>query len=212
MPDNDKIQIDMGKFPAAMKVRWYRTTSGTYQNGPKLTTNRGIHTFNKPNKWQDAVLLLEKVEMRGLHSKLHISREPLNLYGSLEEMIRRLREHRPLDLNAEIWRQAHPGGTFEEWRAQAHSCLMDGLHYNPGPLNLNSEVVQPRETRRVRPGARGVQYNALDSGQRIFPSSDRRRVSSSRPRGLSRLGRSYAVWERPYCQLRPRSSSPRRTS
>jgi hypothetical protein len=83
--------------------------------------------------------------MRKLHSELHISREPLNLYGSLEKMIRRLREHRPLDLNAETWRQTHPSGTFEEWRAQAHSCLMDGLHYNPGPLDPKPEVFSREE-------------------------------------------------------------------
>ncbi|MDP6355203.1 MAG: acetylxylan esterase [Planctomycetota bacterium] len=76
--------------------------------------------------------------MRPPISSLKISRDSLSLYGSLEPMLRGIREHRPLDLNAEVWRQAHPGGTFEEWHAQAHQCLLDGLHYDPGPLDLQA--------------------------------------------------------------------------
>ncbi len=76
---------------------------------------------------------------------LEISREPLNDYGSLEAMVRGLRSHRPLDLNAERWRQAHPDGTFEQWRQAAHACLLEGLHYDPGPLDLRPEVLAREE-------------------------------------------------------------------
>lgn len=69
------------------------------------------------------------------------SRDPLNLYGSLEPVIQQIRRRRPLDLNAERWHAAHPDGSFDTWRAQAIQCVLDGLHYDPGPLNLNPELL-----------------------------------------------------------------------
>ncbi|MEE2992760.1 MAG: hypothetical protein VX603_06275 [Gemmatimonadota bacterium] len=48
-----------------------------------------------------------------------MSREPISHYGNLERMIRQIREHRALDLNAETWCDAHPNGTFEQWDEQA---------------------------------------------------------------------------------------------
>ncbi|MBI4551457.1 MAG: hypothetical protein HY710_04265 [Candidatus Latescibacteria bacterium] len=83
--------------------------------------------------------------MRVPHHDLKISRAPLCAYGSLEGMIRGIREHRPLDLNADRWRQVHPSGTFEEWRQAAQHCLLDGLHYDPGPLNLQPETLDRTE-------------------------------------------------------------------
>jgi len=79
--------------------------------------------------------------MRQRVDDLTISREPLNVYGSLEGVIRGIRDHVPLDLSAEQWREAHPKGAFEEWREQAHACVMDGLHYDPGPLDLQAKVL-----------------------------------------------------------------------
>jgi len=76
---------------------------------------------------------------------LKVSREPLNLYGSLEDAIRDIRDHRPLDLNAEAWRRAHPDGTFVGWKAEARRCVLDGLHYDPGPLDLRAEVLGREE-------------------------------------------------------------------
>ena len=61
-------------------------------------------------------------------------------------MIRDIRDHRPLDLSAENWRAAHPNGTFAQWQQAARQCLLDGLHYDPGALDLRAEV-QSRETR-----------------------------------------------------------------
>ena len=83
--------------------------------------------------------------MRNPIDRLKISRTPLDLYGSLEPMIRGIRDARPLDLNAEQWRLAHPTGAFDEWHVQAHRCLMDGLHYEPGPLNLQPEVLERQD-------------------------------------------------------------------
>lgn len=40
--------------------------------------------------------------------ELQITRKPHNHYGSLEDMLRQIRAHRPLDLNAERWHEAHP--------------------------------------------------------------------------------------------------------
>ena len=84
--------------------------------------------------------------MRPSCDDLTISRAPLNDYGSLEPLIRAIRDRRPLDLNAEQWRAAHPGGTFDQWRDAARQCLLDGLHYDPGPLDLRAETLA-RETR-----------------------------------------------------------------
>jgi len=79
--------------------------------------------------------------MRKRCDELNISRKPLNLYGSLEATLRGIRDRRPLDLNAELWRAAHPGGGFEQWRELAHACVLEGLHYDPGPLDLQPEVL-----------------------------------------------------------------------
>ena len=76
---------------------------------------------------------------------LRISRAPLNDYGSLEGLIRDIRDRRPQDLNAERWRQAHPNGAFEEWRQQAHACVIEGLHYDPGALDLRAETLDREE-------------------------------------------------------------------
>ena len=70
---------------------------------------------------------------------LTTSKPPHSHYGSLEETIRAIRAHRPFDLNAERWREAHDGADFETWRQEAHRCLHDGLHYDPGQLNLCPE-------------------------------------------------------------------------
>ena len=73
-------------------------------------------------------------------SSLTSSRAALNQYGSLEPMIRGIRDHRPLDLSAEQWRRAHPRARFALWRRLARKCLNDGLHYDPGPLDLRASV------------------------------------------------------------------------
>jgi len=62
LPDNSHIEIETSGFSSPMKATWYRTTSGTYQNGPTAVINHSIYAFNKPREWQDAVLLLESIE------------------------------------------------------------------------------------------------------------------------------------------------------
>ena len=80
--------------------------------------------------------------------ELQITREPHNHYGSLEDMLRQIRAHRPLDLNAERWHEAHPEAAFTTWREQAHQCLLEGLHCDPGAVDLQPEVLD----REDRPG------------------------------------------------------------
>ena len=79
--------------------------------------------------------------------ELKVSRTPNDQYGRLEGMIRGIRQHRPLDLNAERWREAHPKGSFKEWQAAVRQCLLDGLHLDPGPVDLQSGVLsrEPRD-------------------------------------------------------------------
>ena len=84
--------------------------------------------------------------MRPSCNDLTISRAALNDYGSLEPVIRAIRDHRPLDLGADAWREAHPGGSFAQWQEAARQCLLDGLHYDPGPLDLRPETLA-REAR-----------------------------------------------------------------
>jgi dienelactone hydrolase len=76
---------------------------------------------------------------------LHISQDARNDYGSLEGLVREIRDHRPLDLSAERWRDAHPEGNFEQWRQLARRCLFEGLHYDPGVLDLDAEVLRREE-------------------------------------------------------------------
>jgi len=75
-----------------------------------------------------------------------LEREPRSHYGSLEPVIRKLRAARPLDLNCERWREAHPEGTFDAWRKAARECLRAGLHYDPGPPDLRPETLERVET------------------------------------------------------------------
>lgn len=86
--------------------------------------------------------------MRKRIDDLELSHPPLSDYGTLEKYIRAIREHNPLDLNAECWRERHPDGTFEEWRELARACLLEGLHYDPGPLDLRAETVRREERER----------------------------------------------------------------
>jgi dienelactone hydrolase len=76
---------------------------------------------------------------------LPLARRPLNHYGNLEGMIRAIRAHRPLDLSAERWRRAHPRGTFAQWQAQARACLREGLHCEPGPVDLRPLILERKE-------------------------------------------------------------------
>ncbi len=76
---------------------------------------------------------------------LPLTRPSLNHYGSLEGMIRTLRAHQPLDLNAQRWRQAHPEGTFAQWQMQAKACLLDGLHCDPGPVDLRARTLDSKQ-------------------------------------------------------------------
>lgn len=77
---------------------------------------------------------------------LPMMRDPLSNYGSLEPLIRGLRESNPLDLNAEHWREKHPGDSFANWVDQARSCLKNGLNSNFGPVDLQAEILD-REDR-----------------------------------------------------------------
>lgn len=79
------------------------------------------------------------------YSSLKIERAPLHQYGSFENMVRGIRAHRPLDLNAERWRDAHSSGDFAIWQKEAQACLMTGLHYDPGTLDLQAEVLDREE-------------------------------------------------------------------
>ncbi len=88
---------------------------------------------------------MKPVTKRQRVSDLPLSEPPLNLYGSLEPMIRAIRDHRPLDLCFETWRD-NPAGAFVDWQAVARRCVLDGLHHDPGPLDLRAETLS-RERR-----------------------------------------------------------------
>ncbi len=81
-------------------------------------------------------------------SQLSIEERPRYSYGSLETTIRAIRDHRPLDLNAERWRERNPGGSHADWCAAARACVVDGLHYDAGPVDLQAETI----SRTVRDG------------------------------------------------------------
>ncbi|MFC1537448.1 dienelactone hydrolase family protein [Gemmatimonadota bacterium] len=75
-----------------------------------------------------------------------LGRRPLNQYGELEHTIETLRAYRPLDLNTDVWRKTHPQGNYREWAQQARECLASGLHYDPGPVDLQAMTHERIET------------------------------------------------------------------
>ena len=87
--------------------------------------------------------------MRPRCDDLRLEAPPLNHLGSLEPAIRAMRDHRRLDLSAEAWRAAHPGGAFADWQAAARACLRGGLLYDPGPLDLRAEVIRRMLARQL---------------------------------------------------------------
>ncbi|MGW8181936.1 MAG: hypothetical protein ACWGQW_24680, partial [bacterium] len=80
------------------------------------------------------------------YSEEVLGRESLNHYGTMEETIQMMRAYRKLDLNAEIWRNTNPDQTYSEWAELARDCVAAGLHYEPGPLNLDAETLSRIET------------------------------------------------------------------
>lgn len=75
-----------------------------------------------------------------------LGRSPLSSYGSLETTIQLMRAYQPLDLNAAVWRRRHPTGNYGDWASQARAILSDGLHYDPGNLELNAVTTARWET------------------------------------------------------------------
>ncbi|MEM7144668.1 MAG: alpha/beta hydrolase family protein [Verrucomicrobiota bacterium] len=88
---------------------------------------------------------LSQQNTRPLHSDLTTNWPPKNTYGSLEHSIQQIRDHRPLDLNAERWKASHPDKSIEDWQALALACLRDGLHYDPEAVPLDATVLQREE-------------------------------------------------------------------
>ncbi len=70
---------------------------------------------------------------------------PLNLYGSLESVLEGIRANNPMDLTVANWRKKNPRGSYKRWQAAARKCLLDGLNYSPGPLNMAPEVIQKED-------------------------------------------------------------------
>jgi len=83
--------------------------------------------------------------MEDRFAPLRIECAPLNDYGSLESMIRGIRNARPLDLSAERWQRVHPDVDFAQWQQQARGCVLEGLHYDPGSPDLRAEVLGREE-------------------------------------------------------------------
>jgi len=78
--------------------------------------------------------------MERLFENLKTSVSSLNNYGSLESVIRGIRENRPLDLCAENWHNTNPDKDFSEWQKEAREVVSAGLHYDPGKLDLQTEI------------------------------------------------------------------------
>lgn len=75
-----------------------------------------------------------------------LGRAPLNSYGSLERTIQTMRSYRPLDLNATEWRRRNPKGKYEDWARKARALLAEGLHYDPGKVELKAVTTGRWET------------------------------------------------------------------
>ena len=75
-----------------------------------------------------------------------LGRKSLNLYGSLEEPIQKMRSFRPLDLNSDEWKKANPGKSYQEWAQHARECLLSGLHYELPEADLKARTIDRMET------------------------------------------------------------------
>lgn len=75
-----------------------------------------------------------------------LGRKPLNLYGSLENTIQKMRAYRPLDLNAGEWKIANPGRGHKEWVTKARECLLSGFHYDLPPVDIKASTIDRMET------------------------------------------------------------------
>lgn len=75
-----------------------------------------------------------------------LGRKPLNLYGSFEDSMQKMRAYRPLDLNSEEWKKANPGRSYREWAQQSRECLMSGLHYDLPPVDIKAKTLGRLET------------------------------------------------------------------
>lgn len=59
-----------------------------------------------------------------------------------EGFLRGYRSQHPRGLHAEVWRGAHPEGSFEQWSQGARSHLLQCLNYDPNLPDLRSEVLK----------------------------------------------------------------------
>lgn len=66
---------------------------------------------------------------------------PQGLYGDLEGFLQGYRSAAPLDLHVGNWRKKNPGARFEDWKSLAQPFLLQCLHYHPGPVDLQPEVL-----------------------------------------------------------------------
>jgi hypothetical protein len=62
LPDNDRIQLDMGAFPTTMGAHWFQPTTGLWLPISSPISNIGPRTFSKPAGWADAVLVLRAAD------------------------------------------------------------------------------------------------------------------------------------------------------
>ncbi len=58
LPNNERIEIQLADFPQAMNVRWWNPQTGQFVEGEKTKKNTTIGLFQRPEGWEDAVLVL----------------------------------------------------------------------------------------------------------------------------------------------------------
>ena len=95
---------------------------------------------------------------------LTTSRPPRCHYGSLEQTIHAIRAHRPFDLNAVRWREAHPGADFETWRPARpmHVCTRASAPQT-SLKSLIDSISQPTYTTHLfRPSIIPIRDNISD--------------------------------------------------
>lgn len=126
----------MGKFPvnitpiktALMQRRKFIKTSAI---GSAVLASSGLFSFQSAPET--------------LPANLPSIKNPLNLYGSLEKVMEGIRANNPMDLTVANWRKKNPRGSFKQWQTEARKCVMDALHYHPGPLNLAPNVISKED-------------------------------------------------------------------
>ena len=116
--------------------------------GSDASSSKKFHSDSMDNHFPDSAGIAQTELPRQVIrlTEKELGRRPLNLYGSLEDTMQKIRSYRPLDLNSVTWKKNNPGESYQEWSRQARECLYKGMHYYLPPSDLKAKTLGSYET------------------------------------------------------------------